>query len=1039
MSLTVRNPGGLSAVIYVKSFSQLCSSSKITDIQIFEEDIKMKIWLVVFALLLIVPLISTSLPAQTNSDYIDVNDGIQNGLVIVRVKPLFDIGEIADVFDRNPNTLARTASINPARIVLEFASEFHLARSRFLMSSGDGVWTLETAETLPDLENKSGTYHLVFQERALQMDIWDEQQFSADGKLIQLTARRTTGDNYVHLNEWELYGSVEPLAITSLRIQPDSLQLFEGWKWWHTQLFATTAIGEEIGIPLEDVDWASSDPDIASVDSAGNVYTHREGSVTISATYLGQLAEMSLNVLGIILPPEFGPIDPQLSTPAATALYEIPVLILRYLPTTDGVNLDISYAPDHWWLHEITLADMKADIDREDKRIKVMLEERSEFRGYKNPEAIPCLGYKVVGYITVYEPTPPGEIFRYEEGYPVYWPDFHQIFARFNVAHYVNDLGVQEIWFWNNQLSPGLPSYDPKIHRPENFRSIWESNMASPVTGDISNSNRYEGDLPLYNTTYILYDRNMRRYPMTLHVYGHQFEAMLSYVNQLQDGNQDLFWKKFVGQDNYGHFITGRCGWTHMPPNTTANYDYFNPTLIESDIEDWTPDRVGETKLVNADTWGKLEYKYPDSSLDDRSRTEANWYIYWMQNMPGYGNQIEYGDNYMTNWWLFTAKWDSVIQAHMGLYAPKPASLAIISDSLKTGIYKHTYADSIRITGGTPPYHMTVIQGALPAGLTLQQSARAITGVPTASGKFVFRLTINDHGMPAQTDTTQLTIAILNHPPALVSMDSITVTERHSMTYTARAVDPDSNDVVYAFMETPSWASIIDSTLTGTPPQAVDTSFVVTATDGELSDTLRVRVTVLAHNPPPRIVNLHNFEFTNDAIYVIGLDSCVVDSNHGSAQITWTVTPADSNLQVNLEDHTAHFFADGWAGTTNVLFRASDPEGASDTLTVKVTVTFPSDVHYVRQEIPETFTLQQNFPNPFNEQTTIIFGLPTKQQVSVAVYNLRGVRISEIFQGKANAGFHHVTWDAIQQASGVYFIVLKNDRDTRVRRCLLLK
>ena len=53
-------------------------------------------------------------------------------------------------------------------------------------------------------------------------------------------------------------------------------------------------------------------------------------------------------------PPVYEKIDPYLATPIPEHLFEIPVVIMRFLPTTDGINLDISKAPDFWELGEIS-------------------------------------------------------------------------------------------------------------------------------------------------------------------------------------------------------------------------------------------------------------------------------------------------------------------------------------------------------------------------------------------------------------------------------------------------------------------------------------------------------------------------------------------------------------------------------------------------------------------------------------------------------------------------------------------------------------
>ncbi len=371
------------------------------------------------------------------------------------------------------------------------------------------------------------------------------------------------------------------------------------------------------------------------------------------------------------IPPIYEEIDPYLTTPAPEHLHEIPVVIMRFLPTADGVNLDVSKAPDFWDLGEISLDELKTRIDLFDIRVKFMLEEGSRFRGYKDPTAVPSLGYRVVEYITVYEQTPQGPVNQHlSDGTPLYSPDYHKIFERFNMEHYVNDLGVKEIWIWMGAVNSDFPCYDPDIHKPEDFRNWWESNMSSPLTGDISNSNRDNTDLPIYKSTYTVYGQNFRRsHAEAVHNHGHQLEAILSHANHLQFGNTDLFWKQFVGQDEEGNFITGRAGWTHMPPNTTKHYDYIGTmTFVESDIEDWASDNSGKKTRVNVDTYGKLKYAFPDEDHDKiQQLIESKWYIYWMQNMPGYQNGIKYKHRVMSNWWEFTADWDKAISSGLGL------------------------------------------------------------------------------------------------------------------------------------------------------------------------------------------------------------------------------------------------------------------------------------------------------------------------------------------------------------------------------------
>jgi hypothetical protein len=150
-------------------------------------------------------------------------------------------------------------------------------------------------------------------------------------------------------------------------------------------------------------------------------------------------------------------------------------------------------------------------------------------------------------------------------------------------------------------------------------------------------------------------------------------EAMFSYVAQRQDGNTHLFWRDFVGQDNAGQFVTGRAGWTHMPPNTTDHYDYHNTRVVQSDIEDWTPANSGTKTAVSRSSWYNLSYPWPGAPQFGQ-REESQWYTYWFQSFPGRGNRIPHSGRWMTNWWAFVGDWDGSIRSGLGLYSGAQAA-----------------------------------------------------------------------------------------------------------------------------------------------------------------------------------------------------------------------------------------------------------------------------------------------------------------------------------------------------------------------------
>jgi hypothetical protein len=69
---------------------------------------------------------------------------------------------------------------------------------------------------------------------------------------------------------------------------------------------------------------------------------------------------------------------------------------------------------------------------------------------------------------------------------------------------------------------------------------------------------------------------------------------------------------------------------------------------------------------------------------------------------------------------------------------------------------------------------------------------------------------------------------------------------------------------------------------------------------------------------------------------------------------------------------------------------------------------------------PDTYALEQNFPNPFNPTTRIYYQLPKESMVELTVYDLLGREIRQLMDGPQTAGFQDVEFDARGLASGVY-------------------
>lgn len=89
--------------------------------------------------------------------------------------------------------------------------------------------------------------------------------------------------------------------------------------------------------------------------------------------------------------------------------------------------------------------------------------------------------------------------------------------------------------------------------------------------------------------------------------------------------------------------------------------------------------------------------------------------------------------------------------------------------------------------------------------------------------------------------------------------------------------------------------------------------------------------------------------------------------------------------------------------------------------------------------IPMEVTLQGNYPNPFNPQTTISFALPEAAQVSLVVYDLMGREVRVLVRGTVSAGTHEASFDASNLPSGAYIYRLSTPKGEFTKMMTLMK
>ncbi|MCK4696559.1 MAG: T9SS type A sorting domain-containing protein, partial [Candidatus Cloacimonetes bacterium] len=85
-----------------------------------------------------------------------------------------------------------------------------------------------------------------------------------------------------------------------------------------------------------------------------------------------------------------------------------------------------------------------------------------------------------------------------------------------------------------------------------------------------------------------------------------------------------------------------------------------------------------------------------------------------------------------------------------------------------------------------------------------------------------------------------------------------------------------------------------------------------------------------------------------------------------------------------------------------------------------------------------------NYPNPFNPETNIVFNLLEESKVELDIYNIKGQKIKSLLSEQISAGEHSIVWNGEdssgkQVSSGIYFYKMKMNKNIAIKKCLLLK
>ena len=150
----------------------------------------------------------------------------------------------------------------------------------------------------------------------------------------------------------------------------------------------------------------------------------------------------------------------------------------------------------------------------------------------------------------------------------------------------------------------------------------------------------------------------------------------------------------------------------------------------------------------------------------------------------------------------------------------------------------------------------------------------------------------------------------------------------------------------------------------------------------------------------------------------------VVNSTEsGEAKLTWNIpdeVPDDytlqlvdleNNITINIENVTEYVF-DIIAQTEYEFVFTVAPFGVGP-----------------EPDIPTTFGLSANFPNPFTQSTEIQYQLPERSQVDISIYNVRGQMVKVLESDQVEPGYYKISWNGLDEygkkvSPGIYFYTI---------------
>ncbi len=246
-----------------------------------------------------------------------------------------------------------------------------------------------------------------------------------------------------------------------------------------------------------------------------------------------------------------------------------------------------------------------------------------------------------------------------------------------------------------------------------------------------------------------------------------------------------------------------------------------------------------------------------------------------------------------------------------------------------------------------------------------------------------------------------------------------------------------------------------------TPQDTIYWEFAYTAPDSVVIDTLYSCGLSIVYDHIPDLLDRWNFGtkfpvVVTDNIVPVEFSSFTSSIDKNNVTLNWTTASETNNMGFEVERRTIQDERLGkWDNIGFVIGKGTITERQS--YFFSDTNLEPGNYHYrIKQKdfngsreyskiidveitTPNLFTLEQNFPNPFNPSSVINYTVKEAGLIKLKVYDVLGSEVLELVNETKDIGFHSVELNASNLPSGVYIYTLQANGFSDSKKMVLMK